>query len=65
MHHPLLTSERPPLPQQTQQIGREQGVGVLASLAALDPKQHALAVDVGDLQYRDFCDAKAGAVGYR
>ena len=35
------------------------------ALAALDTQQHALAVDVGDLQRRDLGDAQAGAIGDR
>ena len=65
MHHALLAAGLPPLAQQDQQIRREQGVAVSSALAALDPDQHALAVDVLDLQRRDLGDAQAGAVGHR
>ena len=65
MHHALLPPDLPPLAQQGEQIGREHGVAVLPALAALDPEQHALAVDVGDLQRRDLGDAQACAIGDR
>ena len=35
------------------------------ALAALDPQQHTLAVDVADLQRRHLGDAQAGAIGDR
>src|SRR5215213_10395420 len=46
MHHPLPPPNLPPLTQQGQQIGREHGVAILPTLAALDPEQHARAVDI-------------------
>ena len=42
----------PPQPQQFQQLRRQHGVAVLASLALLDADQHARAVDVADLEGR-------------
>ena len=65
MHHALLPPDLPPLAQQGQQIGREHGVAIAATLATLDPEQHALAVDVGDLERRDLRHAQAGAIGDR
>ena len=47
VHHALLPPDLPPLAQQGQQIGREHGIAIPATLATLDPEQHALAVDVG------------------
>jgi hypothetical protein len=38
-------------------------MAVLASLAALDAQQHALGIDVADLQRDDFRDAQPGAIG--
>ena len=42
----------PPEPQQLEQLRREHGVAVLASLALFDADQHALAVDVVGLEVR-------------
>ena len=44
----------PPEPQQFQQLRRQHGIAVLASLALFDPDQHARAVDVADLEGRHF-----------
>ena len=53
----------PPVAQQLEQLRRQHRVAVLAALALLDPDQHALAVDVGDLQRDDLGDAQARAIG--
>src|ERR1700689_4771785 len=53
MHHALLVPDLPPLTQQGEQICREHGIAIPATLATLDPEQHALAVDIGDLERRD------------
>jgi hypothetical protein len=42
-----------PLAQPQQEVDREDGVAVTATLAALDPKQHPLAVDIADLELRN------------
>ena len=65
MHHALLAPDLPPLAQQGEQIRREHGVAIPAALATLDPDQHALAVDVGDLERRDLGHAQASAIGDR
>src|SRR3712207_9568548 len=53
----------PPLAQEVEEVGREHDEAVFASLALLDPDQHAGAVDIGDLQVGDLRDAPAAAVG--
>jgi hypothetical protein len=53
MHHALLPTDLPPLAQQGEHIRREHGVAILPAFAAFDPEQHALAVDVTDLEGRD------------
>ena len=53
----------PPVAQQFEQLRRQHGVAIFAALAALDPQQHALAVDVADLERDDLGDAQPGAVG--
>jgi hypothetical protein len=65
VHHALLPPDLPPLPQQGQQIGWEHGVTVAAALATLDPQQHALAVDIRDLEGCDLRHAQPGAVSHR
>src|SRR5580692_7082105 len=52
VHHALLVPDLPPLTQQGEQIRREHGIAILATLATLDA-EHALAVDIGDLERRD------------
>ena len=53
----------PPGAQQFEQLRRQHRVAVLASLAALDAQQHALGIDIADLERDDFRDAQPGAVG--
>ena len=65
MHHALLVPDLPPLAQQGEQICREHGIAIPATLATLDPDQHALAVDIGDLERRDLSHAQASAIGDR
>jgi len=40
-------------------------MAVLAALAALDAQQHALGIDIADLERDDFGNAKPGAAGSR
>ena len=62
-----LTSLRPrrppPVAQQFEQLRREHHVPVPLSLALLDPQRHALAVNIGHRQVRDFGHPQACAVG--
>src|SRR3984885_12867903 len=51
MHHTLLVADLPPLAHE--QICREYGIAITATFAALDPEQHAFAVDVGHLECRN------------
>src|SRR5215471_17389595 len=44
--------------------GREHRMPVLLAPTLLDAQQHAVAVDVGDLQVRNFGHAKAGTAGH-
>ena len=53
----------PPGAQQFEQLRRQHRVAVLASLAALDAQQHALGIDIADLERDNFRDAQPGAVG--
>ena len=63
VHHALLTSDLPPLTQKREQVRREHGVAIAPALATLDAQQHALTVDVGDLQHRHLGDTQARAIG--
>ena len=51
--------------QNLQQLSGEHDVALLAALAALDPDQHAGAVDRGDLQASDLADSQTGPVRRR
>src|SRR5271168_4430560 len=53
----------PPVAQQLQQLRREHHEAILLPLALLDAQQHALAVDIGDLQRDDLGYAQARAIG--
>jgi hypothetical protein len=53
----------PPLAQLFEQLRRQHGMAVLATLALLDPQQHTLGVDVADLEGDDFGDTQTGAIG--
>src|SRR5439155_4025147 len=52
----------PPDAQQPEQRWRQHRMAVLAPLAALDAQQHALGIDVPDLERDDFRGAYPGAV---
>jgi len=65
MHHALSVPDLPPLAQQGQQIRREYGIAIPAAFAALDPEQHAFAVDVGHLECRNLRHSQASAIGDR
>ncbi len=65
VHHALLPPDLPPLAQQGQEICREDGIAIPATLATLDPEQHAFAVDVADLERRNLGHAQASAIGDR
>src|ERR1700752_678958 len=53
----------PPGPQQVEQVWRYHDVTILAAFALLDADDHALAVDVGDLERDHLGGAQAGATG--
>jgi hypothetical protein len=46
-----------------EQIRREHGIAIPATLATLDPDQQALAVDIGDLGRRDLGHAQPSVIG--
>src|SRR5271166_1831894 len=53
----------PPVAQQLEQPRGEHHVAIPLPLALLDPKRHALAVDIGHLEVRDLGDAQARSIG--
>src|SRR5215212_10142939 len=59
----LRPGDPPPVPQEFEQLRREHRKAVPASLALLDPEQHAPGIDVADLERYDLGDAQARAIG--
>ncbi len=55
----------PPDPQPFQQDRRQQRVAILVTLALLDTQEHALAVNITDLQRGHLADAQSGTIGHR
>lgn len=58
-------TDAPPGAQPLQHDRAEHGVAVLGALALLDPKGHALAVHIADLEPANLAGAQAGAVSHR
>ena len=58
----LLPSGTPPVAQQQEQAFGQHRVAVAAAFTALDPQQHALAVDIGHLQRRHLGDTQSGII---
>src|SRR6202022_4658639 len=54
----------PPGAQQLEQMRRQHDIAILAALALLDPDQHALAVNVGDLERDHFRGAQTRSIGH-
>ncbi len=65
MHHALLMSDLPPVPQQGEQVFGQHGIAILSTLAAFDPDQHTFAIDVANLEHRYLRDTKACAIADR
>lgn len=63
MHHALLASDLPPFPQEYEQVMGEHGIATPAAFAALDPEQHAFAVDIPNLEAGHFPGAQPGTIG--
>src|SRR3954447_18909951 len=59
----LGPGDPPPVPQELEELRREHRKAVLASLALLDPEQHALGIDVADLERHDLGHAQARTIG--
>src|SRR5690606_30210491 len=65
MQYPLAMPVLPPLAQQGEQVGREHGIAISSTLAALDPDQHAFAVDIAHLEHGDLADAQPSTISHR
>src|SRR6266481_6368652 len=52
-HPSLLARYAPPVAQQLEKVRRENDIPVLLALALLDPDDHSVAVDVGELERYD------------
>lgn len=65
MHHTLLMPDLPPVPQQGEQVFGQHGIAILSALAAFHPDQHALAINVLDLERGYHRDTKACAIADR
>src|ERR1700739_637857 len=52
-HPSLLARNAPPFAQYLEQDGRENDVAILLALALLDPDEHPVTIDVGELQRYD------------
>src|SRR6516165_340679 len=50
IHPSLLARGAPPFSQQLEKVGREHDIPILLALALLDPDDHALTIDIGELQ---------------
>lgn len=65
MHHALSAPDLPPFPQENEQVMGEHGIAIPAAFAALNPEQHAFAVDIPDLEAGHFARAQASSIGNR
>src|SRR4051794_19845562 len=58
----LGPGDPPPVPQELKELRREHRKAIPASLALLDPEQHAPGIDVADFERHDLRNAQAGAI---
>src|SRR5215472_14905454 len=61
-HPALLARNAPPFAQYIEQDGRENDVPILLALALLDPDQHPVTIDIGELERYDLRGSQAGGV---
>ena len=62
-HPSLLARDPPPVAQQLKKIGRENDIPILLTLALLDPDDHPVTIDIGELERHDLRGSQAGGVG--
>ena len=61
-HPALLARDAPPFMQYLKQDGRENDVPILLALALLDPDEHPVTVDIGELERYDLRGSQAGGI---
>src|SRR5271155_594311 len=61
-HPALLARNAPPFVQYIEQDGRENDVPILLALALLDPDDHPVTIDVGELERYDLRGSQAGGI---
>src|SRR5246500_5163816 len=61
-HPSLLERNGPPLAQYLEQDGRENDVAILLALALLDPDDHSVTIDIGELERYDLRGSQAGGI---
>src|SRR6516162_6159047 len=61
-HPALLARDAPPFMQYLKQDGRENDVSILLALALLDPDEHPVTIDVGELERYDLRGSQAGGI---
>jgi hypothetical protein len=62
VHYTLFAPDLPPFAQQHEQVLREHGIAMPSAFAALDPEQHALAIDIADLEVGNLRGAETSPV---
>src|SRR5215471_897999 len=61
-HPALLARNAPPFMQYLEQDGRENDVPILLALALLDPDDHPVTIDIGELERYDLRGSQAGGI---
>src|SRR5246127_4072261 len=61
-HPALLARDAPPFMQYLKQDGRENDVSILLAFALLDPDQHPVTIDIGELERYDLRGSQAGGI---
>src|SRR5271155_1454973 len=61
-HPALLARNAPPFVQYIEQDGRENDVPILLALALLDPDDHPVTIDIGELERYDLRGSQAGGI---
>src|SRR3974377_1599202 len=61
-HPALLARDAPPFMQYLKQDGRENDVSILLPLALLDPDEHPVTIDIGELERYDLRGSQAGGI---
>src|SRR5271169_3327294 len=61
-HPALLARNAPPFMQYLEKVGRENDVAILLALALLDPDEHPVTIDIGELERYDLRGSQAGGI---